>query len=171
MSFRKIPADGITLRPFHILDKEWALLSAGNADDFNTMTVSWGGMGTLWSRPVATVYVRPQRYTRTFMEREDCFTLSFFGGAHSKDLGHLGKASGRDGDKLAATSLTPRFDTAAGAPLFEQAALSLVCRKLYAAPFEPARFTDPSLAPEFYPQSDFHIVYIGEIVEAYANES
>ena len=63
---------------FTKFDKQWALLTAGNKDSFNTMTVSWGGLGTLWSRPVATVYVRTSRYTHEFMDREDYFTISFF---------------------------------------------------------------------------------------------
>lgn len=171
MQFRKISADEISLRPFQTLDKEWALLSAGDRDGFNTMTVSWGGMGTLWSRPVVTVYVRPQRYTREFIERAESFTLSFFGDSHRKDLGYLGKVSGRDKNKLAETALTPCFDGETGAPMFEQAALTLVCRKLYVGKFDPDRFIDTALVAENYPHSDFHSVYIGEVTGAYAHEN
>ncbi len=170
MRFQKIQADRVELRPFYTIDKEWALLSAGTRESFNTMTVSWGGLGTLWSRPVATVYVRPQRFTREFIEREASFTLSFFGGNYKKDLGLLGKLSGRDGDKLAQTSLTPCFDNDAGAPMFEESTLTLVCRKLYTGLFDPARFADPALIAENYPASDFHFVYIGEVAEVYTHE-
>ena len=31
-----------------MISNDWALLSAGKKDDFNTMTVSWGGIGELW---------------------------------------------------------------------------------------------------------------------------
>ena len=62
---------------FSKFDKQWALLTAGKEDDFNTMTISWGNMGTLWERPVMTVYVRTSRYTHDFMDREDYFTVSF----------------------------------------------------------------------------------------------
>ena len=47
---------------------EAPLLTAGNRDRFNTMTIGWGGLGTLWGMPVCTVYVRPERYTYEFME-------------------------------------------------------------------------------------------------------
>ena len=62
---------------FAQFDKKWALLTAGDKEKFNTMTISWGGLGTLWGKPVATVYVRKSRYTHEFMDREDYFTLSF----------------------------------------------------------------------------------------------
>ena len=52
--------------PFYMLDQEWALLTAGMKDKFNTMTISWGGFGTLWNKPVVTVYVKPIRYTYQF---------------------------------------------------------------------------------------------------------
>ena len=48
---------------FSQYDKKWALLTAGKEADFNTMTISWGGLGTIWGKPVATVYVCTSRYT------------------------------------------------------------------------------------------------------------
>ena len=48
---------------FNVFDQKWALLTAGTKDSFNTMTVSWGGLGTLWGKPAASVYVRSSRYT------------------------------------------------------------------------------------------------------------
>ena len=110
-------------------NRDWALVTAGTIDRFNTMTISWGGMGTLWSRPVATVYVKPCRYTHEFMENNDYFTVSFFPEKYREDLGILGSRSGRDGDKVALTSLTPK----AGEQWvsFEEAEHVLVCRKIY----------------------------------------
>ena len=62
---------------FAQFDKKWALLCAGTKEKHNTMTISWGGMGTLWSKPVVTVYVKPCRYTYGFMNDNDYFTVSF----------------------------------------------------------------------------------------------
>ena len=62
---------------FSLFDKKWALLSAGTKDDHNTMTISWGGMGTLWNKPVVTVYVKPIRFTHKFMNENEYFTVSF----------------------------------------------------------------------------------------------
>ena len=80
----------IRVDPFTLFDKHWALLTAGTADHFNTMTISWGMLGTLWNKPAATVYVRESRYTLPFMEDSDWFTISFFDESFKKDLGILG---------------------------------------------------------------------------------
>ena len=90
-----------------MLSEDWALLTAGKDDRFNTMTVSWGGVGELWNKDVAFLFVRPQRYTYQFIENNDYFTLSFFGGEYKKELGICGSKSGRDIDKTEATGFTP----------------------------------------------------------------
>ena len=56
------------------------LITAGTEEQCNTMTASWGGLGVLWGAPAATVYLRPQRYTKEFVDREEYFTLAFFRG-------------------------------------------------------------------------------------------
>ena len=43
--------------------KEWMLITAGVLENFNMMTGSWGGMGYLCNKPVAFIFVRPERYT------------------------------------------------------------------------------------------------------------
>lgn len=50
------------------------------------MTVSWGGIGELWGKDVAMIFIRPQRYTYEFIEREDYFTMSFFEKEYKKAL-------------------------------------------------------------------------------------
>ena len=74
---------------FSQFDKRWALLTAGTIDNFNMMTISWGGLGTLWNKPVATVYVRTSRYTHDFMDDNDCFTISFYPDQYKKMLGAI----------------------------------------------------------------------------------
>ena len=36
---------------FDMFAKQWALVTAGNMEDYNTCTVSWGSLGTIWTRP------------------------------------------------------------------------------------------------------------------------
>jgi len=149
---------------FRAFDRDWALLTAGTPEKFNTMTISWGGLGTLWGRPVATVYVRPSRYTHDFMESGGCFTVSFYPEAYRKILGVLGSRSGRDMDKMRGSGLTP---VAAGESVsFAEADVTLVCRKLYVQRLERERipeeilrtfYTDAAGAP--------HDIYIGEVTE------
>lgn len=143
-------------------DRQWALLTAGTIERFNTMTISWGGLGTLWNMPVATVYVRPSRYTYEFMEENDFFTVSFYPDAFRGDLGVLGSKSGRDGDKVALTGLTPvPLD---GGVTFAQAEVTLVCRKLYSQDLLRERLP-ADVAETFYPDEAPHRLYIGEVVE------
>ena len=151
----------LTTDIFAAFDKKWALLTAGSGESFNTMTISWGGMGTIWNKPVVTVYVRPSRYTYKFMEESEYFTVSFYPEERRSDLALLGRLSGRDGDKLAKTALTPR-EVSHGVS-FEEAECTIVCRKLYAQDLDRAGML-PEVAdgPE---RDDVHRMYIGEVVE------
>ncbi len=145
-----------------MISNDWALLTAGNGDSFNTMTVSWGGIGELWSKDVCFVFVRPQRYTYEFMEKNDYFSLSFFGGEYKKELGVCGSKSGRDIDKIEATGFTPiDLGEAVG---FEQARVNIVLKKLAYQDMKPEGFVDEAIMGN-YANNDFHRVYIGEIVK------
>ena len=147
---------------FSAFDKEWALLTAGSEEDFNTMTISWGGMGTLWGRPVATVYVRPTRYTYEFLEQNEHFTISFFPDEYKDDLAILGSKSGRDTDKLALTGITPKFvKNGVG---FNEAVKTLVCKKIYHQDLD-TEYMPPEVVAGAYAAEPTHRMYIGQVVE------
>jgi flavin reductase (DIM6/NTAB) family NADH-FMN oxidoreductase RutF len=161
--------------PAKRIGDEWALVTAGDTSagggNWNTMTVSWGGLGELWSRDAAFVFIRPQRYTREFVEANSLFTVAFFDKTWRQALAFCGEKSGRDHDKAAAAGLTPIvFDRdvfngrAQGAVGFAEAREIIVCRKLYTHVFDPARMLDPAIQKDCYPQSDYHTMYIGEVV-------
>ena len=150
-----------------MISNDWALLTAGKSDDFNTMTVSWGGIGELWNKDVCFVFVRPQRYTYEFMEKNDYFSLSFFGGEYKKELGVCGSKSGRDIDKMVETGFTPvDLGEATG---FEQAKVNVVLKKLAYQDMKPDGFVDESIMNN-YASNDFHRVYVGEIVKVIIEE-
>lgn len=156
----------LNIKIFEQFDKAWALLTAGTPEHFNTMTISWGGLGTLWSRPVATVYVKPCRYTYEFMEQNDCFTVSFFPEAYKKDLGILGSKSGRSGDKLALTKLHAKaLPQGMG---FREASLTIVCRKVYFQDLELDRIPKDAIE-HYYKAEPVHRMYIGEVVDVIQN--
>ncbi len=146
--------------PVKMIAEDWALLTAGDASAFNTMTVSWGGVGELWGKDVAFVFVRPQRYTYEFMEKSAYFTLSFFGGDYKKELGVCGAKSGRDIDKCKETGLEPL--PVDGAVAFKQAKTVLVCRKVAFQDLDPKGFLDPSIM-DTYAAKDYHRMYVGII--------
>ena len=146
----------------------WALVTAGNEAHFNTMTVSWGGLGSLWNKQVATVYVRPSRYTYDFMEAFDTFTVSFYPEEYKSALGLLGRLSGRDCDKVSQSGLTPV--KAGDSMSFAEAKMTLVCRKLYAQDLDPAQIPADVMA-RFYPEGEtVHRMYIGQVVEMIRND-
>ncbi len=165
-TFDKVPVEDITGNFFKMLDKDWMLITAGNTESFNTMTASWGGFGILWNKPVATIYIRPQRYTFLFAERSEYFTLSFFHSEHKNILKFCGTKSGRDYDKVKETGLVS-FPTRYEAVGFEQARMILECRKIYADDIKPEKFIFENLSKEIYPGKDFHRLFIGEILNVY----
>lgn len=147
---------------FNTFHQDWALVTAGKMGDYNTMTISWGGLGTLWRLPVATVYVMPKRYTHEFLERYDQFTVCFFPEKYRQDLELLGTKSGRDGDKVAMTSLTPyELD---GSVAFREAEQTLLCKKIYRQDMDLAAI--PEFAVEHhYRNAAPHTMYIGEVLK------
>ena len=150
-----------------VFDKKWALLTAGDSDNFNAMTISWGGLGTIWGRPVATVYVRTSRYTHDFMDANEFFTVSFYPEECKRILGVLGSKSGRDMDKMKESGLTP---VQAGESMsFKEAEITLVCRKLYKQQLNVANMPE-NVAKAMYEGQAPHDMYIGEIVEIIGND-
>ena len=158
--------DELKFAPFNDLDKNYALLTAGSKDDFNTMTISWGGFGTIWNKPVVTVYVKPIRYTYKFMEDNDFFTVSFYDDKYKKDLLTLGTKSGRDSDKISLTSLNPLYlDNSVS---FEEANVTLVCKKIYYQDLNLELIKENlsnDLYNRFYGEDPVHRMYIGEVVD------
>ena len=164
-NLKKISPEEINENPFRLIGKDWALLAADKPDgSCNMMTVSWGGVGVLWGKPVAFIFVRPGRYTKEFIDASDRFSLSFFDGQYRDALNLCGTKSGREIDKFAATGLTrAAFD---GVSAFEEAKLILCCKKLYESTFSPEKFLSEELEKN-YPLKDYHEVYIGEITGVY----
>lgn len=154
----------LLVRPHHLWYHRSLLLTSGdfNKKDFNCMTVGWGSFGTMWSMPFVQVVVRPTRFTHQFMEKYPEFTVCAFGKEFQKDLSLLGSISGRDGNKLADTSLTPIKSSIIAAPGYAEAELIIECRKIFSSTFKPDEFIDPSIE-EKYPQKDYHTVYYGRI--------
>lgn len=162
--FEKMDPKTLDRNVFSMIGDHWMLITAGTKDSLNTMTASWGGLGVIWNKNVATCYIRPQRYTREFVDREDTFTLAFFREEYRKALSLCGARSGRDMDKVKECGFT--VETAeSGAPYFGDAELVLVCKKLYVGDIDPAGFMDAALCEKNYPNKDYHKMYIGEIVE------
>lgn len=151
-----------------LIADDWALLTARDGEGCNPMTVSWGGIGELWGKDTATVYVRESRYTKQLMDKETHFSLCFFGDEYKKALGFCGSKSGRDYDKIKETGLTPVYDE--NAPYFEEANLVIICRKRAKQLLDESSFIDDEIMPKWYAGHDMHYIYFGEIEKVLISE-
>lgn len=167
-NFKEILPENISDNPFSLIGKDWMLISSTDGEKTNAMTASWGGVGVLWNKNVVYCFIRPQRYTKEFVDKTDCFTLSFFDESYKEMLGYFGRVSGRDEDKISVKGLNVNlcsYDAVEGkAPVFDEARLTIVCKKLYNAPMVSDGFVDKSLIDKNYAAGDLHMVYVGEII-------
>lgn len=161
-NFKEIKIKDSNIDPFELKNK-WMLVTAEKDGKVNTMTASWGGFGVMWNKEVVFVVIRPQRYTKEFVDDADSFSLTFFDKSYMKQLGYLGKVSGRDEDKINEAGFTVVH--ADGVPYFEEAETAVIVRKLYAQPLGEEFFIDEKPALDWYPEKDFHTLYIAEVTK------
>ncbi len=166
--FKEIKITDIKENAVDLLKNQWALVTAGNKESLNTMTVSWGALGELWGLDMVTAYIRPQRYTKEFLDREDYFTLSVYPEELKSIHGVCGSKSGRDVDKVKECNLTPDFSEKA--PFFDEAKLVIVCKKVAVGKFEPEQFIDKEVMESNYPSNDFHYIYYGAVEKVLIKE-
>lgn len=164
--FENVSPEAVTDNYIRLIGKDWMLITAGDQERFNTMTASWGGVGFLWNKPVVFVFVRPQRYTYGFMEEREEFTLSFFSEEYRKALQICGTLSGREVNKAEKAGLIP-WVTDSGNMTFREARLVLECKKLFADFIDPEAFLDRELLQKWYPEKDYHKMYVAEIIKAW----
>lgn len=152
----------LSFKIFEAFNEDWALVTAGNIDNHNSMTVSWGEMGTLWGKPVVTIYIKPSRYTHQFMESNDYFVVSFFDNKYKKPLGIMGSFSGRDTNKDEKSGLTPISHD--DVTIYKEAKIILICKKIYQNDLVIENIPEGEKS-RHYSHEKPHTMYIGEIVE------
>lgn len=166
--WKRISPKELTDNPFVKVGDEWMAVAAGEADDMNAMTISWGSWGIFWGRPVVTVYVSSSRHTHSYLERYDYFTVTGFPAEAKPALAYIGSHSGRDGDKIAAAGLTPLF-TPNGNPIFREANLAIECKMLYKQPLDKEQAPE-NIRPMYDKGTGVHSMYIGEVVNVWVKE-
>ncbi len=158
--FKEITAAQFDKNPF-MIGKEWMAVTAEQDGKVNAMTASWGGLGFMWQKNVAFIVLRPQRYTKELIDRSGTFSLNYLAESYRQTLGYLGKVSGRDEDKIAKSELTVLHS--GSVPYFEEANTVLLCKSLFVQNFEETSFLNSNMPKEFYPDKDFHHLYIAEV--------
>lgn len=166
--FNEITPELFEQSPFKLIGKDWMLITAEKDGKANTMTASWGGFGVMWGKNVAYIVLRPQRYTKEFVDNSDTFSLSFLDNSFRATLSYLGTKSGRDEDKINNSKLTVLHTT--DIPYFEEANIAILCKKLYAQEFKPECFIAQGLNEKWYPDADHHTLYIAEVTKILVKE-
>ena len=147
-----------------MLSENWMLITAGNDNQFNMMTASWGGLGHVYNKPVAFCYINPTRHTFRLMENHDTYTLSFYTETYRDALQYCGSHSGQNEDKVKGSGLTP-ITTPSGSKAFSEAWMIIECRKLVAQPFTPEAIYNSADKAKW--GKDLHKMYIGEILNVW----
>lgn len=164
-TFQPFPIEQLEINPFEKIGKEWALVSAGSKQRANTMTISWGGVGVLWGKNVAFVFVRDSRYTKEFIDSNDFFSISFMSSQYRDALNYCGSHSGRDEDKLNNAGLNWNYKLSI--PFIDEGNLILLCQKLSATKITEDSFISPDIK-KWYADGDMHTMYVAEILEVLA---
>lgn len=162
-NFKEISVEEFNGNPFTMLMKDSMLFTAKNGDRVNAMAAAWGGFGVLWDKYVTYGFIRPQRYTREFVDASDYFSFTFFEKHYRKTVVYFGSVSGRDEDKIAHANLTVAYEN--DIPYFAEGDVVFICKKIYADRINPDAILDETIKETMYPKSDFHHVYVGEIVK------
>lgn len=165
-TFQPYPMELLEMNPFTKFEQDWALVTAGDKDNVNTMTISWGGVGHLWNKNVVFIFVRDSRYTKEFLDKECFFSLSFLDEKYRDALRYCGSHSGREGNKFEKSGLTCAHKH--GIPFADESNLVFLCEKLFATKLESNAFIKKSLLNTWYADGDMHTLYVGEIIEAMA---
>ncbi len=158
---KEIKIEELTFNPFDLL-KDWALVTSKNHDEFNSMTISWGGFGSLWNKYTATMYIRPQRYTKKLLDNNDYYTICFFDKEYKKELSYLGTISGNDDkNKMSNTKLTPVIEEEI--VYYKEAKLVFICKKEYVNQLTKDGIIDKKVIEQNYQNNDYSYEYIGKI--------
>lgn len=165
-TFETMPFDLVELNPFTKIGKEWALITAGTKNDANPMTVSWGGLGVLWGKNVAFIFIRDSRYTKEYIDKNEFFSVSFLPETCRDALNYCGSHSGRDGNKFEESGLT--LCTRHNIPYVDEGNFVLLCKKMSATRITEESFLLPELKDKWYKDGDMHTMYVAEIIDVMA---
>ena len=105
-NFKEITPQELDSNVFKMIGEDWLLITAKKEDRCNSMTASWGGLGILWNKPVAFIFIRPQRFTKQFVDAGETFSLTVLPPEYRDTYKYLGTVSGYQEDKITKAALT-----------------------------------------------------------------
>ena len=151
------------------LTREGLLLcTVGTDGKPNVMTIGWMLGGAVWGKPILTVFVRPSRHSYSRLEGVGDFTVNVLPPERAEAIRYCGAASGRDADKFARAGLTVAPAKMVKAPIVDDGLVHYECRVVHRNDVIPERVA-PDIITAAYPHGDFHRVYFGAVLTAYAD--
>lgn len=160
---REIAAENINENIFKLIGKDWMLVAAQKDGKTNAMTASWGFAGVMWGKNCLITAIRPQRYTKEFIDGSDTFSITILPDGYRDTLNYFGSVSGRVEDKIAKSGLT--VEKCENTPYFAEGKLVLICRKMFAQEIKAESFIDKEALEKWYTNNDLHTLYVAEIVK------
>lgn len=168
-TFQTYPSDMFEIDPFTKIGSDWMLITSGNKEKANALTASWGGLGFLWGKNVAFIFIRKSRYTKEFIDNGETFSMTFFDKKYKNDLKYFGAVSGRQEDKFKTSGLNLNYHN--DVPFVDEGNLAFICKKMAAVPITKDMFIDMDIDEKWYSKAnldDYQTMYIGEITDILA---
>ncbi len=165
-TFQPYPIDLIEFDPFTKIGNEWMLITAKEGNKVNAMTASWGGVGVLWGKNTAFIFVRNSRYTKELIDKGSHFSLTFFDSTYKSALKYFGMVSGRREDKISNAKMHINYYEEI--PFIDEGNFVICCKKMSATPILPEQFLNPDIQKQWYADGDYHTMYVGEILQILA---
>jgi flavin reductase (DIM6/NTAB) family NADH-FMN oxidoreductase RutF len=153
--------------------KEFFAITAGREDQYNSMTGSGGGVGLLFMKPTIWCLIRADRYTLELIQKEQCYTMSYFTKEYKKQLLFLGSKSGRESEKMNEVELTP-VQTPSGNMSFKESRLILECKLTQITTPDPGDFYSQEaidwIKDTYKTESDYRKYVFGEITHVWVQK-
>ncbi|MDR2583173.1 MAG: flavin reductase [Fibromonadaceae bacterium] len=172
--FKAIEAKDIPEDVFTLIGKDFAVLTAGKKEHYNSMVAGWGGWGILFSKPTTFLMLRSSRYTLELMRKEQSYTMAFFDSEYKSDVMEFGKQSGRDSDEKMKNTRLTAVETPTGDMSFKEAKLIIECKLVQVTTVSPEDYyTEDSKKFVVDAQAEtgaYHKVVFGEITGVWVRE-
>lgn len=171
MERKQVPFDDRLSKTLaRLRDPGLLLASTKRSGVSNVMTIGWGTVGIIWGRPTFVVLVRPSRYTYEFIEDSGLFTVNVPTEEMRRWVSVCGTRSGRHLDKLAAYNMTTSPGQMVDAVTIDAAPMVYECKVVHSNDVVPANLNS-EVEARSYGGHDYHRVYFGEILGAFATDS
>ncbi len=165
---KEISINEFNYNAFNKFGKDWALVVVKDNNEDNAMTISWGQLGILWSKPVVSVYIRNTRYTKKMMDNSSTFSVCFFSEKYRKELNICGRKSRKDTDKITECSFSRAYED--NTLYLKEASIIFILKKLYQVDLPISDSTHPSIK-KHYKEGESHTQYIGEVIKILVDEN